>query len=322
MKIAVIGLGWWGPKLLRNFINNHFVDEVVGCDSNSKQLDICRNMYGISTTTSFEDIVRDKSIDAVAIATPPSTHYDFTKQAFLSGKHVLVEKPPALNIQELEELVELSRQRHLAYMTDSTFIFSDPIQRIKELIESAYFNGITMIQFLRYGDVLRLENLDRLENAMLKNNMDAIGDLIFHDLSILLYLMKGEIEVLSVNAAYNLWDELCDTAYIDLKVGECLVHIGLSWTLPERRRDIVIFDREKFLVYNDLVPYEKLKVYSIKKKAEEVVRLPSANTEPLQTVVSHFVDCVLHHQEPLTGCDSMLDVMRTFVKIRQMNGKR
>jgi len=322
MKIAVIGLGWWGPKLLRNFINNHFVDEVVGCDSNQAQLDVYRDMYGISTTTSLDDILVDKNINAVAIATPPNTHYEFTKQAFLSGKHVLVEKPPALNIQELEELIDLSKKRHLVYMTDSTFIFGDPIQRIRELIKAGYFNGITMIQFLRYGDVLRQENIDRLKNAMLKNKMDAIADLIFHDLSILLYLMEGEVEVLSVNAAYNLWDELCDTAYIDLKIGNCLVHIGLSWTLPERRRDIVIFDREKFLVYNDLVPYEKLKVYSIKKKAEEVVRLPSANTEPLQKVVSHFVDCVLHHREPITGPEFILSVMKTFDKIREINGKR
>lgn len=321
MKVAVIGLGWWGPKLLRNFVDSHLFDEVIACDTDAAQVEKYRSMYGISGTTDVDVVLQNSGIGAVAVATPPRTHYELTRRALMSGKHVLVEKPPTLSVRELEELTGIASKGGLTYMVDSTFIFSDPIRKIKELLDSGYFDCIKMIQFLRYGDVLRQESLIRLDNAMLKNNIDVLGDLLFHDLSILVYFYRGEITVRSVNAGYNLWDNLCDTAYIDLSAGNSLVHIGLSWTLPERRREIVIFDKEKFLVYNDLVEDGKLKVYSIRKKSEDVIPLPDAGTEPLQNLVRHFMDCILHDREPLTGGRFMLGVMRTFERIKELSGQ-
>jgi len=317
MRVAVIGLGWWGPKLVRNFLHTPGVACVVGCDSDPVRRDVIRREHGIAVTTSVEEVLDDPGVTAVAIATPPPTHGEIARAALRRGKHVLVEKPPARDVAEVEELVALAASRGLAYMVDSTYIFSDAVQRLGDLTRGGFFDGITSMRFLRYGDNVRRDGVQRLERAMLANGLDAIDDLIFHDLAVLRFLLGcARVEVLSVTTASNLWPELCDTAYVDLRVGQTAVHIGVSWTLPERRRDITIFDRTKFLVYNDLTPYDKLRVYSIDGGREEIVPLSSANWEPLQALVAHFVECITSGRAPITGGAFMLDVMRMFADVR------
>lgn len=317
MKVAVVGLGWWGPKLVRNFLNNHGVASVVGCDTDAARLDVIAREHGIATAASVDEVLADPGVVAVALATPPQTHGALARAALERGKHVLVEKPPARDVAEVEDLIALAASKRLVYMVDSTYIYSDAIQRLGDLTRGGFFEPITSIECLRYGDNVRRDGVQRLERAMLANGVDAIDDLIFHDLAVLRFLLgSAEVEVLSVTTAENLWPGLCDTAHVHLRIGRTAVHVGVSWTLPERRRDITMFDRTKFLVYNDLTPYDKLRVYPLDGGREEIVPLSSANWEPLQALVSHFIDCIRTGRAPITGGAFMLDVMRMFSAVR------
>lgn len=317
MKVAVIGLGWWGPKLVRNFLNTPGVSSVIGCDTDAARLDVIAQEHGIATVASVDEVLSDPAVGAVALATPPQTHGELARAALQRGKHVLVEKPPARDVAEVEGLIALAASKRLVYMVDSTYIYSDAIQRLADLTRGGFFEVLTSIECLRYGDNIRRDGVQCMERKMRANGVDAIDDLIFHDLAVLRFLLgSAEVEVLSVTTAENLWPGLCDTAHVHLRMGGTAVHVGVSWTLPERRREMTLFDRTKFLVYNDLTPYDKLHVYPLDGGREEIVPLSSANWEPLQALVAHFVDCIRTGRAPITGGAFMLDVTKMFAAVR------
>ncbi len=317
MNIGVIGLGWWGPKLVRNLLANPHVNKVVGYDTDLSRVEAMRRDFGIEATASLGRLLEDEAIVGVVIATPPQTHYEVAQQALSAGKHVMTEKPPAMSVGELVALDALAQAGRLVHMVDATYVFSPPVVRLKELIDNGDLGPLTLVQSLRYGDNLRRDGVSRLESTMLKNGVDAIGDLVYHDIAILQYLIPGPCEVVSVNVAHNLWGHLCDTAYIDLRIGTCAAHIGLSWTLPERRRDVTLFDREKVVVFDDLIEADKLKVHGIRRPFDQPISVAASRTEPLANAVGHFVQCIRTGGPPLTGGEFMLRLMTTFEEIRR-----
>jgi len=314
MNVAVMGLGWWGPKLVRNFIQHPEFDQVYGFDQDRNILNIRASELQFQALGSIEEIWKNSRINAVVIVTPVQTHYKLTKAALEHGKHVLVAKPPASTPQEVEELGQMAQKTGLVYMADSTFVYSAAVQKMREEIKAGTFPNLRSVQSLRLGDDMRMHHVSRIRNTMFANGVDVIEDLIFHDLSVLFSLLEGDFHIHSVQRFYNLHPTLCDTAYIDLNVGDVRVHIGYSWTLPERKRELVLYDPEKFLVFDDLQKEEKLWIYHLESQKKE--RLSFSQGEPLFNVVDHFAQCIKNGKEPVTGITLMLKVMHVAERVR------
>jgi predicted dehydrogenase len=250
----------------------------------------------------------------VIIATPPATHFKLARSAFASGKDVLVTKPPTQTTEELKTLIRLANHHHRIFMMDSTFVYSTPIRKIKDLLDNGLFPNIRFIQSLRYGDDLRLHHVSRLRNTMLANKINVIQDLLFHDIAILNYLLpEKDLKLRAVHTVNMLAENICDTAFIHLDTDIFPIHVGLSWTIPDRRRELLISDKEKLLIFDDLKPDNKLTLFWIEEKREEVIE--HGKEEPLFMVVDHFLKCVQKRTTPITDGTYMLNVMKSFQSI-------
>jgi predicted dehydrogenase len=310
-KVAVLGLGWWGSKLFRNFARHEKVTQVVGVDpSEIRRKEIIEN-FGAETGTNANAIFNDSGIDAVVVATPPPTHFQLTKSALLADKDVLLTKPPTETIDQLTELVNIAESHGRIFMMDSTFVYSDPVRKIRDLLTGGLFKEVRYVQSLRYGNDLRMHHISRLRGTMLDNGVSVIDDLLFHDIAILSYLFPHvAMQPESVQKVNMLSSNLCDTAFIRMRANGFPVHIGLSWTLPERRRELLIGDNEKQLIFDDLKTDKKLELFWIDEKWQEFVE--HGNEEPLFAVVDHFINCIATREQPLTDGRYMLKVMREF----------
>ena len=318
INVAVLGLGWWGSKLLRNMVDCPLAGKVIGVDTLEGCREEAASTFNVQTAGNPLALFEDKAINAVVIATPPATHYDLACRAFECGKDVLITKPPTQTVADLEDLVKRAAEHERIFMMDSTFVYSDPVRKMKEVLEGDLFKKVRFVQSLRYGNDLRMHQVDRLRNTMLANGVDVIEDLLFHDLAILKYIFPGvEFETRAVHRAHTLSRDLCDTAFVWLKANGFSVHIGLSWTLPERRREIVIADYEKQLIYDDLNPDEKLRLFWIEDKRDEIIEC--GNREPLSLVVQHFMDCVQNRTVPFTDGRYMLGVLRSFDSVMKFS---
>jgi len=322
MNIAVLGLGWWGSKLLRNLSCHPDVGALLGIDPKKARRANVAESLNIPTFESPYNIIESKKIQAVVIATPPNTHYELARLALESEKHVLITKPPTQTIKELEKLIDLAEKYQCTFMMDSTFVYSEPMKKIKELLDGGLFPDIRFVQSLRYGNDLRMHHIDRLISTMLDNGIDVIQDLLFHDLAILNYLFP-DINVkptglYKVNSLFKYTpsiyrNKICDTAFIRLDTGSFPIHVGLSWVLPERRRELLIADSVKQLVFDDLKDEKKISLFWIKDKREEIIE--HGTKEPLFLVVDHFVKCILNGRKPDTDGQYMKKVMKSFIEI-------
>ncbi|MEW6382159.1 MAG: Gfo/Idh/MocA family oxidoreductase [bacterium] len=316
-KVAVLGLGWWGSKLLRNVLHHPAVESVTGVDPSAvRRQEIAANLNA-PVLADPEEIFRDPSIRAIVIATPPKTHFELAKSALAAGKDVLITKPPTKTLAELEYLTALAGQNRCIFMMDSTFVYSEPVWKIRELLESNLFPDIVFIQSLRYGNDLRLHHVSRLQETMLDNGISVVEDLVFHDLAILNYLLPGTRFQPKAGHKVNLLSNtLCDTAFIRLDTDKFPVHIGLSWTLPERRRELLICDRKKQLIFDDLAAGSKLRLFWIEEKREDLIG--HGHEEPLFRVIDHFLHCIQTRGTPFTDGVYMLKVMRIFQSVLEL----
>jgi len=320
-KIAVLGLGWWGLKLARVLAAQQGLGPglMIGVDPLAPRREEAEKMLGIGTVDDPRHILDDEEVEAVVVATPPPTHFGIMKAAFAAGKHVLVTKPPTSTLDELEILVHEAETRRVVFMLDSTFVYSDPIQKIRELLDEGAVSDIRFVQSLRYGNDLRFHHVGRLRETMLANGVDVVRDLVFHDLAILIFLFPGiRIRPAAVHKANTLANftpaefagTMCDTAFIRLETDRFPIHIGLSWVLPERRRELLIASADVQLIYDDLKPEKKITMFRIEDKHEEFVE--HGQREPLALVVEHFLDCIKNGKRPMTDGRYMLDVMRLY----------
>lgn len=315
MNVAVIGLGWWGPKLLRNFLQHAAYEKVYGFDIDDNLIKKRVDEFSFQPVGSLEEIWNNSLIEAVAIVTPVQTHFDIAKSALEHGKHVLVAKPPASTLEEVEILGEIAHKRDLVFMADSTFVYNSAAQKVRDIVKKGQFSDLRSVQSLRHGDDMRMHHVSRIRNTMFANGIDVIDDLLFHDLSVLSSFLNGDFKILSVHRHYNLHPKLCDTAYIDLNVGGVHVHIGYSWTLPERKRELVLYSPDKFLVFDDLKTEDKIWLYDLESQKQESV--PYELGEPLQNVIERFTECIQQGKQPVTGLELMLKVMQLSQQIRE-----
>jgi len=325
-KISVLGLGWWGSKIARVLAAQESVgpESIIGVDPLASRREEAEKTLGFATVDDPRRVLDDEDITAVVVATPPPSHFGLVQAALAAGKHVLVTKPPTSTLDELEILVREADMRRVVFMMDSTFVYSDPVHKIRELLDAGAVPDIRFVQSLRYGNDLRFHHVGRLRDTMLANGVDVVRDLVFHDLAVLTHLFPGmRIRPTAVHKANTLAKftapeyagTMCDTAFLRLETDRFPIHIGLSWVLPERRRELLIASGDVQLVYDDLKPEKKISMFRIEDKHEEIVE--HGQREPLALVVEHFLDCIKNGKRPMTDGRYMFDVMRLYDAIKE-----
>ncbi|MBN1269869.1 MAG: Gfo/Idh/MocA family oxidoreductase [Kiritimatiellae bacterium] len=326
--IGVIGYGYWGPNLVRNLVECDGASVVAVCDRLAAPLGRAKARYpSVATYTDYREMLRDSSIDAVAIATPVSTHFEIAMEALGSGRHVLVEKPLAASTAEVKMLIEEAERRRLVLMVDHTFVYTGAVRRIRKLIEAGDLGEIY------YYDSVRV-NL-----GLFQHDVNVIWDLAVHDLSIMDHVLSEKPTAVSATGMSHLPGGPENTAYITLFFRSNLIaHVHVNWLAPVKVRRTLVGGSKKMIVYDDLEPSEKVKVYdrgvTVNAQAEDTYRLlvgyragdmwaPQIDlAEALSTEVAHFVACVEGGEAPTTGGDAGLRVVRVLEAATRSMAKR
>lgn len=315
INIGMIGYGYWGPNLVRNFFETPDCIIKTVADLRPDRLSILKKHYlSIKATTSIDDILNDDTIDAVILATPVSTHFNFAQKALNRGKHVLVEKPLAANLKQALELVELSRKKKKLLMVDHTFLYTDAVQKIKRLIET------NEIGTLRYFDSTRT-NL-----GLFQQDVNVLWDLAAHDISILLYLVKEKPLSIQANGISHTKNNVENIAFVTIKYRSGFIaHFNCSWSSPVKIRLILIAGSKKMIVYNDVEPSEKVRVYdsgySIKNVKDPSkfyvdyrvgdIHVPKIELkEALSAMANDFVEAVTTGKKPISNMQHGLEVVK------------
>jgi predicted dehydrogenase len=304
LSIGVIGYGYWGTNIVRNF--HRYAGSRVGmvCDSSPQMLErLSKNYPDIKTTSNPMDLIQSSEIDAVAVVTPVWTHYDLAKKALMNGKHVFVEKPFTCSVVQADELIELAESKNLTIMVDHTFLYTGAVKKIRHFIDQG-----TLGQLYYYDST-------RVNLGLFQHDINVLWDLAPHDLSIMDYLIDGEAEAISATGQKHLnghEDVAYLTVYFSNKV---IAHINVNWLSPVKVRTTLIGGATKMLVWNDLEVDEKIRVYDkgvniqgtndvynllVSYRSGDMWAPRVENTEALDVEVAHFVDCVSNSKKPLT----------------------
>ena len=251
LRIGVVGYGYWGPNLVRNFHETPGAQVFCVADKNPKRLDLLSSRYpGVKTMRDNRELLASPEVDAVAIATPVSTHTDLTIAALRAGKHVLVEKPMAETSAKCRTMIEEAKRAGRTLMVDHTFPFTGAVRKIKELIQSGELGEIY------YYDSARV-NL-----GLFQHDVSVIWDLAVHDLSILDSILPQKPIAVSATGMSHLQGQTEDIAYLTLYfAGNTIAHIHVNWLAPVKLRQTLIGGSKKMIVYDDLEPTEKIKIY-------------------------------------------------------------
>ena len=314
-KIGLIGFGYWGTNLFRNLSTSaDFTLAAVADMSETRRAALSQLYSGGRITASALDIIDDKNIDAVAIATPVGTHFDLARRAMLAGKHVLIEKPMCASVAEAEELVALAKRQGVVLMTDHTFLFTGAVQRIAELV--------------RAGELGRLCYYDsmRVNLGLFQPDVNVLWDLAPHDLSILDHLIDEEPIQIEASGYCHVNQHLPDIVYLTLHYASPIVaHLNLSWMSPVKVRRTAIGGTNKMIVWDDLNREETVKVYNsgIQVQAEDqrAVVIPGyrigdihsprlANREALSAVIEHFAAVIDGKAESIMSGERGLRIVR------------
>lgn len=296
MKIGVIGAGWWGKNIINTLEYIDLVHKIYYSDQDPNvQEKFSANKKAIFIRDA-DELISSIDITSICIATPPATHYELTKQALLAGKHVFVEKPPALSSGQIVELGEIAQASGLTYMLDALFLFLEPIQKIKEILCSGILKEIHHVEMYRIGDELRREGagIQRIQKTMFDNQTDVVEDLFFHDAGILLNLFQN-LELKSINKSYFYSKTFCDTAKIEFDTGNFPVSLTLSWALTGRRRGISVYDRDYILEYDAFRQENQVTLYNLSENQWE--NFSSPNIPPLQSMLEFFIQTVITKSE-------------------------
>jgi predicted dehydrogenase len=313
--IGVVGYGYWGPNLVRNFANNESACIVGVSDLDPAKLAISKRLYpGVSTTHEFDDFLKNPKIDAIAIATPVHTHYDLALSALRAGKHVLVEKPLAQNSELVRHLIDEAERRSLTLMVDHTFLYTPAVQKIRELLLQDAL-----------GDIYYYDST-RSSLGLFQSDVNVIWDLAVHDISIIQYILNEDPVAVSATGSCHVAGSPENMAHITLFFqSNCVAHVSVNWLSPIKVRQTFVGGSSKMIVYDDLEPTEKIKVYDkgitlnsssenahqfrIGYRAGDMWAPHISAKEALQTEVEHFLDCVRNGTPPVSSGASGLRVI-------------
>jgi predicted dehydrogenase len=314
LSVAVVGLGYWGPNLVRNLQELPGADVPVVCDVRRATLEgIGRRYPSVRLTTSYEDVLADDGVDAVAIATPVGTHHDLGLAALRAGKHVFVEKPLASSVAEARELVRVAEEKELVLMPGHTFLYSPPVNVVRDLIASGDLGAIFFI------------TSSRVNLGLHQNDVSVVWDLAPHDFSILRYWLDETPDVISAVSRACIFPEIADVAFVSLQFPSgTLAHVEMSWLAPSKLRRTAIVGSEKMVVYDDtsnepvrvfdsgVMPRdpETFGEYRLTYRAGDIVSPRIDAAEPLSLELSDFCTAIRDGVPPRSSAGLGLDVVR------------
>lgn len=313
--IGVIGYGYWGPNLVRNFAGNPSARLIGVSDLDSEKLAASRRLYpGVATTSSYNELLDNRAVDAVAIATPVHTHYELALSALKAGKHVLVEKPLAQSSDLTRRLIDEAARRGLILSVDHTFVYTPAVQKIRELLLKKELGSVY------YYDSTRSSL------GLFQTDVNVIWDLAVHDISIIDYILDEEPVAVSATASRHVLGSPENMAHITLFFeSACVAHISVNWLSPIKVRQTFIGGSKKMIVYDDLEPSEKIKIYDkgitvdsrsdsahqfrIGYRAGDMWAPNVSPKEALQIEIENFIDCVRSGTQPISSGMSGLRVI-------------
>jgi predicted dehydrogenase len=318
VRVGVIGYGYWGPNLVRNFNDIPGSQVVAVSDLREDRLANLRSRYpAIKATNNAMEIFADSTIDAVVIATPVSTHFSLAMQALHAGKHVLVEKPLTTTSEQCERLIEEAERCRRVLMVDHTFVYSGAVRKIKELIEQG-----------RLGELYYYDSV-RVNLGLFQHDVSVIWDLAVHDLAIMDYLLGTRPSAISAVGMAHVPGQPKDIAYVNCFFDSHLIaHFHVNWLAPVKVRRTLIGGGREMVVYDDLQPSESVKVYNkgitlnnghgaegmyqvlLGYRTGDMWAPQVDGTEALRVEALHFLDCITTGAQPTTGGPAGLRVVK------------
>src|SRR6266699_2540055 len=316
IKVGVVGCGYWGPNLIRNFRQAADCQLAVLCDTNEQRLRHMRRLYPeVATTSRFEDLLEDPTIDAIIIATPVRLHHEMGKACLNAGKHTFIEKPMTRTVAEGEELVALAQQQGVMLMVGHTFLFSPAVRKIKEIILS--------------GDVgeIRYISARRLNLGLFQKDINVAWDLAPHDISIILELMDEFPIRINCQGNAHITPGIEDVTSMSLTFpNNRFATIQNSWLDPRKVREMTIVGSKRMVVYDDVASLEKLRVYDsrvdVPPHYDTFAEFQYAyhygdmyvpylkQEEPLKIDCQHFLDCIRNGKTPLSNGRKGLELVK------------
>jgi predicted dehydrogenase len=316
ITVGVIGCGYWGPLLVRNFKGLPDCQLKAICDVKTERLKHIRMLYpDIEGMTQTQQLLNGSNLDAVVIATPVKHHYSLAKASLLAGKHTLIEKPMASSSAECEELIEIADRNGLILMLDHTFLYSSPVQKIAEIVQAGDLGEIRYI------------NCRRLNLGLFQRDINVAWDLAPHDISIILHILDEFPTTINCQGNAHITPGVEDVTNMSLSFSrKRFATIQSSWLEPRKIREMTIVGTRRMIVYDDLRTREKIRIYDAR-----VERPPHYDTfaefqysyhygdsyipylhqeEPLKSACQHFIDCIKTNSEPLTGGRRGLEMVR------------
>ncbi len=314
----MIGCGYWGPNLLRNFAENEAAQLRWICDLDEARLASMSRRYPMAQTANdHRRLIEDPELDAVAVVTPVATHYPIAKECLLAGKHVLIEKPLTATVSEAEELIALAEKNQLTLMVDHTFVYTGAVRKMKEIVDSG-----------ELGDLLYFDSV-RINLGLFQRDTNVLWDLAPHDLSIMDFLIDRQPEGLSAIGSCHIEAGIENIAYLIMKFpDDFIAHFHFNWLAPVKIRKTLIAGSCKMILYDDIEPTEKVRVYDKGVTANRVgdreadyqtlvsyrtgdIWAPRLDaTEALRYVVAEFLNSIQEARRPLTDGRAGLRVVR------------
>lgn len=315
LRVGVVGLGYWGPKIVRNFYELPGADLRWAVDLDAGRLARVTGQYPTVRGTSSFDELLDSDVEAVVVSTPVRTHYGLAKRALLAGKHVLVEKPLTASSAEAEELVHLSERQGLTLMVGHTFEYNPAVRLLREIVASG-----------EIGDVYYVDAA-RLNLGLFQSDINVLWDLAPHDVSILLYILQCAPIAVSARGFASVNPDVHDVAYIEARFPRNIhAHLHVSWLDPCKVRRVTVVGSKKMVVYNDVQESEKIRIYdkgvdrpyetdrfhdfhlAYRYGGMEAPHIPFE--EPLRNQCDHFLECIRAGTRPQSDGRSGLRVVR------------
>ena len=322
INVSVIGSGYWGPNLIRNFAELDIAELKGVCDLREDRLDAISKRYPtITVTTNYKEVLADTGVDAVVLATPAETHYSLAKEALLNDKHVMVEKPLALKTSECKELIVLAAEKSKVLMVGHTFIYNNAVNFLKNCIDSGELGKV----FYLYSQ--------RLNLGRIRQDINAMWNFAPHDVSIILHLLNEKPISISAKGLTYIQKGIEDVVFMNLDFPNGIsAHIHVSWLDPQKVRKITVVGDKKMIIYDDVSADAKIQIYD-----KGITKIPNSDSprdfdtfgefqlllrsgdvhipslkfrEPIANECAHFVECIMEGRTPLSDGVAGLEVVR------------
>ncbi len=316
INFGVIGYGYWGPNLVRNLFEVADTQVIAVSDMRQDRLNAVSSRYpSVEVSTDFNDLLNNPNIDAIAIATPVSTHYELALQALQAGKHVMVEKPMTSSSEQAMHLIDEAARRNLTLLVDHTFVYTGAVRKIKDIADSG-----------QLGDILYYDST-RINLGLFQRDVDVIWDLAVHDLAIMDYILPSSPVAVAATGINHVFGGNENLAYITMFFEENIIaHVNVNWLSPVKVRRTLLGGSKQMIVYDDMEPSEKVKVYDkgitlngtpdslykalVGYRSGDMFAPQLDMSEALKVEIQHFVDCIRTGEEPITGGQAGLRVVR------------